>query len=194
MSRVAVPSTQASSDRQIQSTLRELDRKSAGAASGVEQLIAARRHHWHGNGTITAGGIAQTLTTWVEDIDDGIATFTGGDLILSEPGRWSVFLQYTSDSTESGVSACWLEAATGATAPWGPFTGQLRDERYRHGGFSQAGNLVQSVAWNGVVLATQAQSPIRPRVMWRSGGSGAVATGEWILIAHYLGAARLPDA
>lgn len=194
MGRLAVPSTSDTRSREVESRLRELDRKSATSATNVESLIAAGRHHWHGNGLVDAGGITQDLTTWAVDVTDNIAKLTGGALVLNQAGRWSLLFQYRSDATEAGLSACWLESLTAPLAPWGPFQAQLRDDRYRHAGFAQAGFLSQSVRFDGVVTADQAASPIRPRVMWRSGGTGVQATAEWVLIAHYLGAARLPTA
>ena len=192
MTRMAVPTTSATQARQVEQRLRELDRKSTGAATAAESLIAVGRHHWHGEGQISAGGIPQTLTTWVTDVDDAIASFVGGNLVLLQPGRWSLWLQYTSDATEPGNSACWLEAAGPSLAPWGPYTVQLRDERLRGSGYANAGNLTQSVSWSGVVTAEQAFSPITPRVMWRANGTGVQSTGGWVLTAHYLGAARIP--
>lgn len=193
MGRVAVPTTQAALGRQTESRLRELDRKSAGAASGVEQLLSAARHHWHGTGEISAGGIAQLLDPWVSDIDEGVANLTAGRLVLNQPGRWALWFQLSSDASEPGNSGCFLQAESGPLAPWGPWTTQLRDERLRGSGYANAGNLTQSVTWSGVVTEGQAASPISPAAYWRSGGTGLNASAEWILSAHYLGAARLPN-
>lgn len=193
MGRVAVPTTQAATGRQTESRLRELDRKSAGAASGVEQLLAAARHHWHGTGQISAGGIAQLLDPWITDIDEDVADLVQGRLTLNQPGRWALWFQLTSDATEPGNSGAMLQADTGPLAPWGPWARQLRDERLRGSGYSNAGNLTQSVTWSGVVTAEQAASPISVGAYWRANGSGVNASAEWILSAHYLGAARLPS-
>lgn len=192
MGRLAVPSTSETTTRQVESRLRELDRKSAGATTAVDSALAAARHHWHGTGLVDPGGIVQALTSWTPDVNDGIATLAGGVLQFNAPGSWSVFLQYTSDASQAGNSAVWLEASSAALAPWGTFRAQLRDERLRGAGYALAGNLTQAVTWSGVITTAQAQAEIRPRVMWRSGGTAVQATGEWILTAHYQGAARLP--
>jgi hypothetical protein len=193
MSRLAVPSTGATRARQDESRLRELDRKSSGAAAGVDSLLGVARHHWHGSGLVDAGGVSTGLTAWINDVDDGIAKLSAGQLKLNREGRWSLWFQYTSDCTEAGNSACWLDGASAALSPWGPNLRQLRDERLRGSGYTQAGNLTQAVVWSGVVLGEQAASPINPRVMWRSASGTAQATGGWTLTAHYLGAARLPE-
>lgn len=194
MGRVAVPATQASGARQNESRLRELDRKTSGAATGVDQLLATARHHWHGLGVVTAGGLAQLLNPWTTDIDENVAELTEGRLTLNQTGRWSLWFQYSSDATEPGNSGCFLQAESPTLAPWGPWTTQLRDERLRGSGYAQAGRLTQSVTWSGVVTPAQAASPISPGAYWRANGTGVTAQGEWILSAHYLGAARLPDA
>jgi hypothetical protein len=193
MGRIAVPTTDATTARQTESRLRELDRKSSGAASVVESVLASGRHHWHGSGLVDAGGFAINLSTWTPDVDDGIASMSVGQLTLRQEGRWSLWFQYVSDASEPGNSACWLEGASAAVAPWGPFQAQLRDERLRGSGYSQAGNLAQSVTWSGVVTADQVASPIRPRVRWLANGTGVQATATWQLTAHYLGAARTPS-
>ena len=193
MARLAVPSTIQGTNREVETRLRELDRKTAGAATGVDSALAAARHHWHGSGLVDAGGIVQGLTSWTNDVDDGVATLSSGLLMFNIPGKWSVWLQYVSDATEPGNSAVWLEGPSAALSPWGPFTAMLRDERLRGSGYALAGNLTQSVTWSGVVTAAQSQAGIRPRVMWRANGTGVQATGSWILTAHYQGAARLPS-
>lgn len=192
MGRLAVPTTAETDARQTESRLRELDRKSAGAAQSVSALLSSARHHWHGNGLVDAA-VTQDLTTWTEDVNDGVATLTSGQLVLGTAGRWSLWFQFVSDATEAGNCAMWLEASSGPVAPWGPVTTQLRDERLRGSGYAQAGRLTQSVNWTGVVLSTMVSTPIRPRIMWRSATGSAQLTASWALTAHYLGAARLPS-
>jgi hypothetical protein len=193
MARLAVPSTLQGTNREIETRLRELDRKTASSSAGVDSALAAARHHWHGSGLVDAGGIVQALTSWTSDVDDGIATLSSGLLLFNVPGRWSVWLQYVSDATESGNSAAWLEGPSAALSPWGPFTAQLRDERLRGSGYALAGNLTQSLTWSGVVTTAQASAIIRPRVLWRSATGAAQANASWMLTAHYLGAAHLPS-
>ncbi len=191
MSRLAVPVTEASIARQTESRLRELDRKTSGTSLGVESALAAARHHWHGSGPIDPGGITVVLTSWTPDVDDHIATLAAGKLTLTQPGRWSIWVQMTSDATVNGNSALSLFAQP-LKAPWG-VNQELRDERLRGSGYTNAGNLTQSIAWSGVVTDAQASSPLTIRAVWRNASGTTAATGSWWMSAHYMGAARLPD-
>lgn len=193
MPRLAVPRTDDIMVRRNESRLRELDRKSATATSNVEALISSARHHWSGSGSVNPGGVTVPLVTWAEEVNEGVATLAGGALVLTEAGRWSIWLQYQSDSTVNGTSLLVLAAESVGASPWRPAT-ELRDERYRASGWHLAGNLTQSVSWSGVVTAEQAASPLRPRVIWRNASGSTGATGSWWMTAHYLGATRLPDA
>lgn len=192
MSRLAVPTTVAVQAQRTESRLRELDRKSAGAAAGVENLIASARQTWHGDGLLEPNGVLTNLTDWETDVDDEVVTFTGGALVLTQPGRWALWLQMGSDCGASGNSIVMLAAESAAVSPWGIFP-ELKDERLRGSGYANAGNLCQSVSWSGVVTPEQAMSPLRPRAAWRSSTGANAAIAEWWLSAHYLGAARLPE-
>lgn len=185
--RLAVPSTPATEAASTKQTLRELDRRTATATSNAGAVGASARHSWHGSITATPGGSAVFITTATTDIDDGVATFSDGVLLLNQAGRWSLWFQYVSDSTVNGNSACSLGCTSAALAPWGPFYDSVRDERLRGGGYALAGKLTQSVSWTGVVTQAHVLSSIYPTVMWRSSTGGTNATGTWVLSAHFLG-------
>lgn len=185
--RLATPSTPQTEASETKHTLRELDRRTSTATANVGALGVSGRHAWHGSITVPPGGSGVALSAATTDVDEGVATFVNGTLMLNRAGKWSLWLQYSSDCTVNGNSGCWLDATSPSVAPWGPHFGALRDDRLRGSGYSQAGYLIQSVSWTGLVTAEQATSPIYPGVMWRSATNATDATGDWSLTVHYLG-------
>lgn len=189
--RLATPSSPSTEAAGTKQTLRELDRKTAATTSNVGAVGQSARHAWHGNPVSVPPDASNFFlgASAVVDVNDGIATFESDALLLNQSGRWSLWLQFVSDSTVNGNSSCLLDSTDATLAPWGPFHAAVLDERLRGGGYSFAGVLCQSVYWTGVVTPEQAGNPIYPTLKWRSSTGATDATGSWTLGAHYLGAA-----
>lgn len=184
--RLATPSTPHTEAAETKQTLRELDRRTASSTANIGAVGQSARHAWHGSISLPPNAANQSLTGAVTDVDDGLATYTNGTLLLNRAGRWALWLQMTSDCTVNGNSACWIDSNP-ALAPWGPFFGAIRDDRIRGSGYSFAGYLVQSVSWSGLVTPEQAANPLFPGAVWRSATGANNASADWALTAHYLG-------
>lgn len=192
--RLATPSTPTTDASETQQTLRELDRRTATAASGVGALGLNARHSWSWpSGTVNVGLDPVQATGWNEVRNDGLVTFdpTTSRFTLNRGGRWAIHWKFSSDCTVAGTMAIWLRWET--PNPLGGIGLRLQDTRYRGAGFAGSGFLDQNVNWVGWVATEEAASPISAWTTWYSGGSTA-ATLSYHLNVTYLGGEGPDDA
>ncbi|MER5671167.1 hypothetical protein [Pseudonocardia alni] len=198
--RLATPSTEITDAAEQKQTLRELDRRTTNARSGVENLGASARHVWQVAISISPNTTTKVTGTPTVYRDDAVARFgADGNLVLTQPGRWFVGAYVDSDrGAASAMTVSLNQTATGGDVSEGGSQdfldglGALIVTNYRGAGFSNAGRLRQSVTWSGVVTPEEAANPVVFQVYDATSATGAM-TVTFRIIANFLGGVNNAD-
>jgi hypothetical protein len=176
----------ASQDAAIAQNTSDIATNAAGIGSLKTAVNTTGVHVWYGSGSVAcaANALASAqCTNYTTDRSAGIATITGGNLLLNKPGNWYVAFVVDSDCGFAGLAGIGMQWTGG---DWGANQTTLRDRRPRLAGVPGGGALSQPVSWSGPVDAASAAAPISLFVSWLSATASTATVSYW-LYANYLG-------
>lgn len=102
---------------------------------------------------------------------------------LTQTGRWAITMRASSDGGTTGISEVRIAWPSGGMPDNG-----IYDARWRGGGFSGAGKLIQVLSWTGYITSGHIANNITVNCAWSPSSGSTAITYNFYFEAYFLGA------